>query len=305
MFGIEILEVVIGLIFVYLLLSLLAAAINEIVMRWLYSRGRNLQIALQTMLGDETGDLSHRFFHHPLIYTLKKRGHPSFPSYISRAYFAKVLTELLCHKGSVTFYMVKRGVEDLPKESNAHRILLGFVDEAQGNLSHFKLSLEQWYEEVMNQASGWYKTKVQQVLFVLGLVISIAFNANTFQIAQKLSIDPEARQKTIEQAYAFIKREERSPGFSTSATAESLERQVEQLVNEDLKMASTALGTGWKHAPSVALSSSAWWKYASQSFLGWVVTAFAITLGASFWFDLLKKVMHIRTAAKKPDESSQ
>lgn len=303
MFGIEVLEIVIGLIFVYLLLSLLATTLNELVMQWLYSRGKNLYIALQTMLDDEADVLCERFFGHPLIQKLKKRGHQGFPSYISQAYFAKVITELLSQQEPITMDTVRAGVQQLPP-GQTREVLSVFVRDSKGSLEQFKQDLELWYQEVMNQATGWYKTRVQYALFGIGLVISILFNADTFQVAQKLSIDPEARQEIIEQAYTYIEREEehRSDSTQTRATVDSLEQQIRQLIDEELTMASTALGIGWAQAPPVNLKSTAWWKYAGQSFLGWVVTAFAITLGAPFWFDLLKKVMNIRAAAKKPDE---
>jgi hypothetical protein len=38
--------------------------------------------------------------------------------------------------------------------------------------------------------------------------------------------------------------------------------------------------------------------------LGWAITAFAISLGAPFWFDLLNKFMVIRSTVK-PFEKSQ
>ena len=34
--------------------------------------------------------------------------------------------------------------------------------------------------------------------------------------------------------------------------------------------------------------------------LGWLLTAFAITLGAPFWFDMLKRVINIRGSGTKP-----
>ena len=299
MFGIEILEVVIGLVFVFLLLSLLAAALNEIVMGWFYSRGKNLHIALQTMLDDDTDLLCQKFFGHPLIQKLKKRGRAPFPSYISNAYFAKVLTELLAQGQPVTLAAVKRGLEALPPESDTRSVLLGFVYDAEDSLEVFQQTLEMWYQEVMNQASGWYKTKVQRTLFVLGLLISLIFNANTFQIAQKLSIDPEARRAIIEQAYDYMKREERP----SPVTHERIEQQVRDLIDEELSLTATALGTGWDHAPTIDLASQAGWQYLGKSLLGWVITALAITLGAPFWFDMLNRVMNIREAARKPQES--
>jgi hypothetical protein len=41
------------------------------------------------------------------------------------------------------------------------------------------------------------------------------------------------------------------------------------------------------------------------SWIGWLITALAITLGAPFWFDLLNKFISIRAAGKNPDEKSE
>lgn len=69
MFDLKILEIAIGLIFIYLLLSLLASAISEFIMRFLYSRGENLKRAIARMLEDSNNDekLIKDFYKHPLI----------------------------------------------------------------------------------------------------------------------------------------------------------------------------------------------------------------------------------------------
>jgi hypothetical protein len=36
--------------------------------------------------------------------------------------------------------------------------------------------------------------------------------------------------------------------------------------------------------------------------IGWLLTAFAITLGAPFWFDLLNKLVALRSSAKPKQE---
>ena len=303
MFGIEIVEVVIGLIFIYLLLSLLATTLSELAMHWLYSRGKNLRVALRTMLDDESNELSERFFNHALVRKLTKQGSRSFPSYLSYDYFATVLIELLCRRQPISGEAIEEGIRQLPA-GNTQEVLSTFMRDAQGSPEQFRQNIEAWYQEMTYQAAGWYKRRVQYVLFGLGLLISVAFNADTFQIAQKLSIDPEARREIIEQAYVFM---ERTPDPSLADTlsttlSDSLEQRVRQLIDEELAMASTALGLGWERSPEVSLSSSAGWRFVGQRLPGWIITAFAITLGASFWFDLLKRVMNIRTATREPEE---
>ena len=43
------------------------------------------------------------------------------------------------------------------------------------------------------------------------------------------------------------------------------------------------------------------WIVALNTF-GLLITAVALTLGAPFWFDLLKKVANVRSAGKAPSE---
>lgn len=306
MFGLEVLEVVIGLIFVYLLLSLLATTLNEMVMKWFYSRGKNLKIALETMLNDEGSKdvLCNHFFEHPLIKKLRRKEKGSFPSYISNKYFSKVILELLYPDEDGAVDNLRKGIEGLP-EGKTKKVLLSFLIGAEGNLDRLKENLEIWYEEMMMQATSWYKTKVQIFLFFLGLTISIVLNADTFHIAQKLSVDPEARVAMITQAQAFIIQQntmQRNNQRTDDPKMDSLQNEMYELLEEDISMASTALGMGWNEVNYRKLTlgnvSLPGWLRAVP---GWIVTAFAITIGAPFWFDLLKRMMTIRADGKSPD----
>jgi hypothetical protein len=39
--------------------------------------------------------------------------------------------------------------------------------------------------------------------------------------------------------------------------------------------------------------------------LGWMLTILAISLGAPFWFDMLNKLVNVRSAGKSPDEAAK
>ncbi|HEX8696230.1 MAG TPA: hypothetical protein VF746_27680 [Longimicrobium sp.] len=67
MFGLEILDVILGLVFIYLLLSLIVSAINEYLASMLNKRGKVLMDGLHRLLVD-TG-LKDDFFRHPLVRT--------------------------------------------------------------------------------------------------------------------------------------------------------------------------------------------------------------------------------------------
>lgn len=382
MFGSEILEVVIGLLFIYLLLSLLATTINEIVLANLAIRGKILQKAIRSMLSDSFDpeenldeqltpdeentreiitpsslDLGVAFYEHPYTYKLAKKGKQGRPSYISRENFSHVVIALLSDDTTVSrsFAEVEAHIKKLPP-GGTRKLLITLLADSQGELLTFRLKLENWFDNMMDRASGWYKRQVQHILLIIGLFLSIAFNADTFQIAKKLSDDPEARQKVIKMAEDFtdkyyldsastLKMKDPNKTVVIDGTPETLDsqgklslkafnafaasqcdllkqqrdsltkpskeeeyycrinklnNQVDFLVNDQIKQASNTLGLGWGQSPFKGKDVLA----IILKILGWLMTALAISLGAPFWFDLLNKLMNIRSSGRKPEEKA-
>ena len=68
MFGSSILEVAIGLVFVYLLLSLICSAINEIIESFLKNRATDLERGIRELFNQRGGgQMATDFYNHPLI----------------------------------------------------------------------------------------------------------------------------------------------------------------------------------------------------------------------------------------------
>lgn len=57
-------------------------------------------------------------------------------------------------------------------------------------------------------------------------------------------------------------------------------------------------GWAWKR-------DGGWWDQLYWHWLGWLLTALAISLGAPFWFDLLNKFIVIRSAVKPHEKSPE
>ncbi len=96
LFGSAILEVAIGLVFVYLLLSLICSAVNEWIAGLLGLRPQFLRKGVENLLADPVlKGLADQFFAHPLIKGLSQNGKQGPPSYIPAHTFARVLIDLL------------------------------------------------------------------------------------------------------------------------------------------------------------------------------------------------------------------
>lgn len=316
MFDFEFLDIIIGLVFVYMLLSLLATIVNEIITTIFSLRGKELEKAIQLMLDDDNNNkvLANKFYQQPLIQKFAERK-DNKPSYLTRYNFSKTLLDLLGNvsgKSTFTFSDVEEAIKNLPK-GNTRYVLQSFLNESSMNLQQFRAFLEIWYDEMMDRASGWYKRKVQKYLLLIGFVIAIIFNADTFRIANKLASDPEASAAVLSLAeqytadYDALNTANNSDSASLNK-AKELMNEARNLVENEILKASSILGMGWEEdiqyfrsfKKSSRHENDPWWIF--QKIAGWIFTALAISLGAPFWFDILKKVMQIRGSGIKPEE---
>src|SRR5437667_3214123 len=97
MFGLDMLDVAIGIAFVYLLVSLLCSAIVEGAEAVLKRRAKDLEMGIKELLRDP--ELVARLYNHPLLNGLFKGsyspGMRNLPSYIPSRSFALALMDLL------------------------------------------------------------------------------------------------------------------------------------------------------------------------------------------------------------------
>ena len=181
MFGSAILDTAIGLIFVFLAVSLAVSAANEVLAALFKLRARNLLLGIQELLQDPSADgLVTRFYKHPLIAGLAANG--GKPSYIPSRTFVLALLDLVSpttEGTNRTLNDLKAGIEKLPASLQVtFRVLL---DEAGHDIERFKTQLEIWFNNTMDRASGWYKRKTQAIQLVLALAIVVIANVDSIR----------------------------------------------------------------------------------------------------------------------------
>src|SRR5687768_6865787 len=94
MFGSAILDVAIGMIFIYLTLALVVTSLSELIAAGLKWRATNLAAGVQRLLNSGPGQgLAKDLYNHPMVRSLFKGD--SGPSYIPSRTFALVLLDLI------------------------------------------------------------------------------------------------------------------------------------------------------------------------------------------------------------------
>lgn len=355
MLGSEILEVAIGLILVYLLLSFICSAVREGLEGWLRTRAVHLERGIRELLNDLDGDkLTQQVYGHPLVSGLFRGSYdprkiktkeaknggsaekglmPSrsdLPTYIPASNFAVALMDVVA-RGPVAPAVAAPSTDAVPlsidslrasvlsmENASVRRALLAAIDMAQGDLARAQANIEAWFNSCMDRVSGWYKRRTQLVLLVIALGVTITANVNTLTIAEHLYRDDASREVLVAQA------------GTVGRDGTLQQQQVQQLYT---RLDSLNLPIGWdgvgrevrRTPPEEGSPARLWYNLWNNAFwdsfhqnpwqspvyplLGWLVTAFAVSLGAPFWFDLLNKVMVIRSTVKphekSPEEASE
>jgi hypothetical protein len=260
-----ILDIVIGLIFIYLLYSLLATIIQEIIASYFGFRAKILERAVFRMLEDENrfstrfksvlylfkksgnggelNSISYEYYKHPLILFLGESDNHGKPAYINKQTFSKVIVDLLRGKdvkpGDDINLLVQKSLEEGKTNWGEAKIseqtlsyLKSIWADAEGDVGKFRRHLETWFDETMDRASTWYKKHIQFILFFIGLSIAIVFNVDTIKIVNKLEKDPKLREQIVQQADAFVKDH---PNLDTDLMQQEIDykRTVEQQSKTD------------------------------------------------------------------------
>ncbi|MCX6226993.1 MAG: hypothetical protein NTV01_19960 [Bacteroidia bacterium] len=238
MFNSVVLDVAISLIFIYLLYSLLATVLSEIIATNLGLRARNLKEAVDRMLNDQKAanwwnrfwdslklmknpknKVIDAFYDCPEIKYLGSSGIFRLPSNFKPGSFSKALLSILFGHGPVTKEKIDQRLEAIVKQagsssdedreqklldSESARYILSLWEDSSGDPAKFKSELEAWFDRTMVQATEWYKRKIQIVLLVLGFFLAWIFYADTIVIVKKLSVDKAAREQMVSLATAYV-----------------------------------------------------------------------------------------------------
>jgi hypothetical protein len=321
--GSVVLEVAIGMIFVYLLLSLLCSAAGEYIEAKFNNRAKYLRQGIELLLNETTGDgvdLASRLYQHGLVRPLYRTAQ-KLPSYIPSRTFALALWNMAATAAAgagegghgpvgvtTDLNQIREAVARNLPNTELRTALLTLIDEANGDIVRARKNIEEWYEAMMDRVSGWYKRRTTVVMLVLGFVVSAAINADTISIARALARDGALRRSIGAAAEQRLMTQPPTPPSSATTPAERDQAASGRLEEAYADVKALGLPIGWvkndgRHAsdPRQVPNTAADWLL---KLCGLLLTGFAISQGSPFWFDLLNRFMVVRSTVK-PTEKSQ
>jgi hypothetical protein len=294
LFGSSSLEVLIGVVLLFLVLAVIASAVTEIVGQVLGLRSRTLADGIQAMLFDKAA--RDAFYEHPLIKSLSHKGQLDKllrrfprPSYIPSDVFARALLDVISVKQAPdgTLEVTAGNLKLHPKTQELFEVLARPLGPAVNEVGQLATEVEKWFDDGMDRVSGWYKRKTQLVLVTVGVVVVIWANANLIRYVSVLSTNPDARAAVVAAA-------EKATGPISTDDALAKLKALDFGIGWD----TTVAADDSRHLPATLEEIP---PALGANLLGWLFAIAAVSMGAPFWFDLLKNVVNLRGAGAPVD----
>ena len=275
----------------------------------LRNQGMAGQITSRKLTLSATGQVGHL----PKMTADRKAGslwnqRRSLPSYISSRSFAEAVIDLVVPDpaGQTTMATIQRGIDALPPAMSPLKPSLeALAKNAGDDVSRFRASVEQWYDDHMDRVSGWYKRHVAIITLVAGAILVALLNINALTIGRTLYAE-----STVSTAISNVAAK------VTSCPATESQQECLANLQAQLSAAATAgLPIGWGTVrdctqPGARCNwldqrgifsrhGNSGWQLV-LALIGFLIMIIALVPGARFWFGLLSKLGTLRATGPKP-----
>jgi len=312
------LDILIGATTVILIFSMAVTVITQAITAFFGRRGKHLLAGLSDLLQqlgiDDRAcaeEISGAVLSHPLIAGANQR----LGSVIQREEFTKLLLDLATDTGaaklkqetkSILVKMLQNnGVPDPGATLKQIRRVAVQIEAAnpalandvrqtmailRSSTSDYVARVNAWFDQTMDRVSERFTRYTHVVTISIATVVVLIVQLDTIAIVDRLSIDDKFRDEFVT---AAVK------DYSTDAAAEaqSPDKQVSPKQYYDM------LGK----AGLISMPSGSWLHQMSdiRKYPGLLLSILLISLGAPFWYNVLKDLIGLRSSLAKKDDTQR
>jgi hypothetical protein len=288
-----IIQVAIGIIFVWVILAVITSQIQEWIASGFAWRAGMLEDAIEQMLGNP--EVKNKLYNHPLIQGLYSSNGKRKPGGIPQDKFALVLFEEVINSGITvadaknTFDNLKKSVAALKSKgegsaltnfaNSLDTLLIGIeekADDATHSITEARVRVESWFNNSMERLSGAYRRRMQIVSIIVGIALAATLNVDTGAVMTTLWRDPVLRQAIVTQA-SQVKEADVQSGQTPS---------IEEIAKNAEKLNVLSLPVGWS-LKNIPTDANGW----ESKIVGILLSGMAAAQGAPYWFDIMRKLV--------------
>ena len=304
------LDVLIGLTTVLLLFSMAVTVMTQVITNLAARRGRHLKAGLSSLLQqlgipsrDLANEIAKTVLKHPLIANGRRLG-----TVIHREEFIRLLLDLASGVGASQLQEDSRnalqgvlkqgGIPDPeqrlkniralslqlqasnPELSNHLRDGLAIVNEAS---SDFVARVNSWFDQTIDRVSQRFTSYTHGITIGVAVVVVVLFQLDILAVTNRLFMEEATRNAIMAEANRLAQ----APNPNTDPRA-----SLELLSNARLIS-----------PPSLAVLKD--WAKLSPEIPGMALAVLLISLGAPFWYNVLKNLLRLRSTLAAKDDAQR
>jgi len=283
----QVLEVVIGLIFVYYVLGSVVSLITQWINEAFDTRGKSLETQLMRIVGEkQVGD----FVKLPQLDALRPIRYKSWLGFLNASTEPKKLEKVpvstlvdaffdyssLTATTTVNADGLKNAVNALP-DSEGKAAVIKWINQGVTNLEDLRKRTTSYFSGVTDQAAATFKAQARSFVILISILVTLLLGTDSIQLAQTLWTNTSLRAITTVQAEMAVQQ------GNSNVNVDDLLKQLSDL---------NIVRIGWWQAqlPGAGTQPIDWIKFLVLKVIGLGLTAAAVSQGSSFWYDLLKKI---------------
>jgi hypothetical protein len=146
---------------------------------------------------------------------------------------------------------------------------------------------QRWFGSAQDRAEQWFQIHVRMVTIAGAILVTVFLQLDTIEIYDKLRHEPKLVDALVKTA----------PGALEQGAAVQSQTDADARTKAFADLQAKIEGAGFELAPRGLFArwpdEKSWWL---NHLFGLALTAGLLTLGAPFWFNLLKNLMSLRPA---------
>jgi hypothetical protein len=321
------LDILIGATTVLLLFSMAVTVITQTVTSFFNRRGKQLLAGVASLLqhlGVSTRDVAEKIakalLSHPTLSTVEGK----IATIIHRGEFTTLLMDIAGGQGLVDLeptalselqkMLAANGVSNPGQSLNNIRKVALLIETSNPQIANhvraemailqecatdYVAKVNAWFDQTMDRVSLAFTKYAHRVTIVAAFIVVIAVQFDILAVFDRLSIDEQFRNSVVNAAATDFSGKtlpqmnlpNQAPPTGSDATNPSLNTQLYY------DLLSTA---GLITLPT----NSGWWERIKdpRKYPGMILAALLISLGAPFWYNILKDLLGLRSALAQKDD---
>jgi hypothetical protein len=293
------LDVAVGLIVVYYLLGSVVSIVTQWINETLETRGKALEQYLIKIVGDKKiGDLIKT----PQLQALRPIRYKNVFSVFQSATEPKKLEKIpvatlvdaffdlsgLTAKKEMDLLQLAELVDKLP-DSEGKKAFISWINQGVTTIADLRTRTTAYFSGMLEQAAETFRARARSFVIILSIAITVLFGTDSIQLAKALWTSAELRAIASAQADAVVAREGANADLSS-------------IIND---LSAFSIKIGWWQTQQLPQSGAVgdWALFFLLKIVGLAITAAMVSQGASFWYDLLKKVASPATSSSSSKSS--